>query len=146
MIRSTGVYAVYPRENMNFHYKTSVDLGEIPAKEFLEAEASRKSSLPGTSKSSASSNRSLNYHFDIMSVVDELKEKYKAYTYHMLTCNCNHFSNELVQRLFAGRRSLPGYVNRAAWFGSFFAPLVPFRYVTVGTPEGKEAEAEARVR
>jgi hypothetical protein len=37
-------------------------------------------------------------------------------------------------------------VNRAAWWGSWFAPLVPFRYVTVGTPEGKEEEVEARVR
>lgn len=64
----------------------------------------------------------------------------------MLTQNCNHFSNELIKRLFAGRQSIPGYVNRAAWFGSWFAPLVPFRYVTVGTPEGKEQEAEARVR
>lgn len=41
---------------------------------------------------------------------------------------------------------MPGYVNRAAWWGSFFAPLVPFRYCTVGTPEGKEVEAEARVK
>ena len=73
-----------------------------------------------------------------MPVVDELKDKFRAYKYHMLCNNCNHFSNELLLRLFAGTRGLPNWVNRAAWFGSWFAPMVPFRYVTVGTPEGKE--------
>ena len=73
---------------------------------------------------------------DIMTVIDELKDKYRAYKYHMLCRNCNHFSNELLLRLFAGRRGIPGWVNRAAWFGSWFASFVPFRYVTVGTPEG----------
>ena len=41
---------------------------------------------------------------------------------------------------------MPGYANRAAWFGSFFSCFVPFKYCTVGTPEGKEVEVEARVR
>lgn len=77
MIRSTGVYACYPKQNMNFFFKTSIDLGEIPAKEFLEAEAARKSSSTSYGKnqrSSTVSSRSLNYHMDIMGVVDDLKE------------------------------------------------------------------------
>ena len=91
---------------MNFYFKTSIDLGDIPAKEFLEAEAARKSSSTSYGKnqrSSMVSNRSLNYHIDIMGVVDDLKEEYKAYKYHMLCRNCNHFSNDLLLRLFAGR-------------------------------------------
>ena len=40
----------------------------------------------------------------LMSKEDELKEKYKAYKYHMLLNNCNHFSNELVKRLFANKK------------------------------------------
>ena len=52
MVRTTGVYACYPRENMNFTYKTSIDLGEIPDKEFMDAEARRRSSS-GFSKSSS---------------------------------------------------------------------------------------------
>lgn len=72
---------------MNFFYKTSIDLGEIPAKEFLEAEAARRStstSYDKSKRSSSSSSRSLNYHLDIMPVVDDLKDKYRAYKYHML--------------------------------------------------------------
>lgn len=94
MIRTTGVYATYPKGNANFHYKTTVDLGDIPVKEFLEAEAGKKSQPGGKPKVITS--RSLNYHGDIMPVIEELKDKYRAYTYHMLTNNCNHFSNELV--------------------------------------------------
>jgi len=149
MVRTTGVYPTYPRENANFYYKTSVDLGDIPAKEFIQAEADRRSKLPAQSspsRAAPNSSRSLNYYVDIMPVIEELKDKYRAYTYHMLCNNCNHFSDELLRRLFVNHRSLPGYVNRAAWFGSFFASVVPFRYVTVGTPEGKEAEVEARVK
>lgn len=64
MVRSTGVYACYPRENMNFTYKTSVDLGDIPDKEFLEAEANRRQS--GFSRSySQQSARKISYYSDI---------------------------------------------------------------------------------
>ena len=41
---------------------------------------------------------------DIYPIINELKEKYKAYKYHMLLNNCNHFSNELVKRLFANKK------------------------------------------
>ena len=87
---------------MNFFFKTSIDLGDIPAKEFLEAEAARKSSNNSFKKKPSVPLRSINYH-DVMSVIDELKDEFRAYKYHMLCMNCNHFSNELLLRLFANR-------------------------------------------
>jgi len=62
---------------MNFFFKTSIDLGEIPSKPFLESEAARRSGSStsyGGAKKSTVGNRSLNYHSDIMTVVDDLKE------------------------------------------------------------------------
>ena len=38
MVRGTGVYATYPKQNANFSYKLSIDMGEIPIQEFLVAE------------------------------------------------------------------------------------------------------------
>ena len=83
---------------------------------------------------------------DLLPIIEELKEKYKCYRYHMLLFNCNHFSDELVRRLTANRRGIPGWVNRAAFLGSWFHMFVPFKYVTVGTPEGKEREIEQKVK
>ena len=60
----------------------------------------------------------------------------------MILNNCNHFSNELVRRLFANKKQLPGYINRAAYIGSFLSCLIPFKWVTVGTLEGYEKEVE----
>ena len=66
-------------------------------------------------------------------------DKYRAYKYDMLVNNCNHFSDELIRILFNNRKSIPYYVNRAAWIGSWFHCIVPTKYVTV-CPEGREDE------
>lgn len=66
-------------------------------------------------------------------------DEYRAYRYDMLINNCNHFTNDFLGILTGNRRSLPGWVNRAAWFGSWFHCVVPVRFITV-SPEGMEHE------
>ena len=46
-------------------------------------------------------------------------------TYNILTRNCNHFSTELVDILFKGKRKMPKYINRLANFGSIFERIIP---------------------
>ena len=72
-------------------------------------------------------------------------DKYRAYKYNMLTNNCNHFSNEFVKILYKDRVSIPNYINRAAWLGSWFMCCVPTKYVIV-TPAGREEEAMALIK
>jgi hypothetical protein len=67
-------------------------------------------------------------------------DKYRANKYNLLLKNCNHFSDDFIKRLYAGKKRLPGYVNRAANIGSLVHCFVPTKYVTV-TPPGCEEEA-----
>lgn len=60
---------------------------------------------------------------DLDRVLDELREQFKGESYHLLTMNCNSFAEALLQRLVG--KSLPGYVNRMAYLGSFFSCLLP---------------------
>ena len=69
-------------------------------------------------------------------------DKYKACRYDMLLMNCNHFADEFVRRLYSGKKGIPSYINRAAWYGSFFHCLVPLKYLTV-IPEGCTEEQAA---
>eukprot|EP00191_Tetraselmis_sp_GSL018_P000103 CAMPEP_0177607354 /NCGR_PEP_ID=MMETSP0419_2-20121207/17872_1 /TAXON_ID=582737 /ORGANISM="Tetraselmis sp., Strain GSL018" /LENGTH=104 /DNA_ID=CAMNT_0019101929 /DNA_START=573 /DNA_END=887 /DNA_ORIENTATION=+ len=48
---------------------------------------------------------------------------YKGNTYHLLQRNCNHFSDELAQRLT--NRKLPGWVNRLAYIAVLLHCLLP---------------------
>lgn len=62
-----------------------------------------------------------------------LVQKYRASKYDLLTNNCNHFTDELLQILTAGRFRAPNYINRVANLGSIFHCLVPRRYL-ISTP------------
>lgn len=66
--------------------------------------------------------------------------RYTADSYDVLTNNCNHFTDELIKILTAGRHSIPKYLNRMAYIGSFFHCLVPQRYLNV-TPEPPTTES-----
>ena len=44
-IRGTGVYQIYPRTHEAFYFKCSIDLGNIPEKDFLKAEKKNRSSI-----------------------------------------------------------------------------------------------------
>ena len=63
----------------------------------------------------------------------------------MLLMNCNHFSDEVINRLFKGKRRLPPWINRAAYIGSWFHCVVPTKYIIV-TPAGQEDEAMANIQ
>ena len=82
-----------------------------------------------------SENGQINYDKDVWPIVEELSDKFRAYKYDMLVMNCNHFSDELIRRIFAGKRCLPGWINRAAYIGSWFHCVVPTKYIIV-TPAG----------
>lgn len=60
---------------------------------------------------------------DLETVVNSLRNTFKGTDYHLLTNNCNHFANALVTRLLG--REIPPFVNRMAYYGSFFACLLP---------------------
>lgn len=89
-----GVYSHPPKEASGARFREAVDYGNYA----------------GTSR-------------DLDRVLDELREHFKGENYHLLTMNCNSFSEALLQRLVG--KSLPGYVNRMAYLGSFFSCLLP---------------------
>ena len=53
----------------------------------------------------------------------ELDPEFGEEDYNILTRNCNHFANALVNKLTG--QNIPGYVNRLAFMGSFFSCLMP---------------------
>jgi deubiquitinase DESI2 len=120
-MRTTGVYQMTPKDHQVFNFKYSIDLGEIDTKEFFKKNYPTKS------------HQYINFNRDVWPILDELMAKYKANTYNMLLRNCNHFSDEFTRRLY--NKGIPSYINRAAWYGSFFHCLVPLKYLTV-IPEG----------
>lgn len=60
---------------------------------------------------------------DLDRALDELRDSFKGPSYHILTKNCNSFAEALVLRLL--NKSIPAYVNRMAFIGSFFSCLLP---------------------
>jgi len=60
---------------------------------------------------------------DLDRILDELRDSFKGSSYHVLTQNCNCFSDALVQRLL--NKPIPGFVNRLANIGAFFSCLLP---------------------
>ena len=139
-LRTTGVYQIMPRSHSSFEFKCSIDMGDIPADDFFQANNSRDHSR--RTRAGSANNGRISFDRDVWPILEELMDKYRANQYDMLKQNCNHFSDEFVRRLFAGQRGLPNYINRAAYIGSFLHCLVPTRYLTV-TPAGCEEEAAA---
>jgi hypothetical protein len=60
---------------------------------------------------------------DLEMVINGLRSQFKGSDYHLLNNNCNHFANVLVVRLLG--KEIPPFVNRMAYYGSFFACLLP---------------------
>jgi len=60
---------------------------------------------------------------DLDRILDELRDSFKGTNYHILTMNCNSFSEALVTRML--NKSIPGFVNRMAMIGSYFSCLLP---------------------
>ena len=131
LIKATGVYENYPKQHSAFDYKLTLEMGELSSDAFFMGKAQRHAAI--------------RFDRDIWPILEMLMDKYRAFKYDMLTNNCNHFTDEFIRILTNNRRSLPGWVNRAAWLGSWFHCFVPVRFVTV-CPEGQEVEGLMNVK
>ncbi|KAK3428960.1 hypothetical protein EUGRSUZ_E00380 [Eucalyptus grandis] len=60
---------------------------------------------------------------EFQSFMEHLCKKYHGDTYHLIAKNCNHFTDDVCKELTG--KSIPGWVNRLAWLGSFFNCLLP---------------------
>ncbi|KAJ6791031.1 deSI-like protein [Iris pallida] len=91
---SSGVFEVEPKSCPGFIYRRSVWLG--------------------TTDMSRSEFRLF---------LEQLSTKYHGNTYHLITKNCNHFTDDVCTRLTG--KPIPGWVNRLARVGSFCNCLLP---------------------
>ncbi|PPD94428.1 hypothetical protein GOBAR_DD08557 [Gossypium barbadense] len=55
--------------------------------------------------------------------MEELSQKYRGDTYHLVARNCNHFTDDVCMQLTG--KHIPGWVNRLARLGSFCNCLLP---------------------
>ncbi|KAK8449326.1 hypothetical protein SEVIR_7G199800v4 [Setaria viridis] len=60
---------------------------------------------------------------EFRSFIENLAGKYNGNMYHLISKNCNHFTDDVCKNLT--RKSIPGWVNRLARVGSFFNCLLP---------------------
>ncbi|XP_024979934.1 deSI-like protein At4g17486 isoform X1 [Cynara cardunculus var. scolymus] len=90
----SGVFEVEPKSCPGFIYRTSISLGHIG----MTAGEFRE-------------------------FIETMASDYHGDTYHLISKNCNHFTDDISQRL-TGKR-IPGWVNRLAKLGSLFSCLLP---------------------
>lgn len=62
-------------------------------------------------------------HSEFRLFMEQLSGKYHGDSYHLITKNCNHFTDDVCKRLTG--KSIPGWVNRLARLGSFCNCLLP---------------------
>ncbi|EPS71594.1 hypothetical protein M569_03166 [Genlisea aurea] len=91
---SSGIFEVEPRSCPGFIFRRSILLGNI---EMSPSE--------------------------FRTHMEHLSNKYHGDTYHLISKNCNHFTDDVCQQL-TGKR-IPGWVNRLARIGSFCNCLLP---------------------
>ncbi|KAG6393174.1 hypothetical protein SASPL_147409 [Salvia splendens] len=60
---------------------------------------------------------------EFRSFMEHLSNDYHGDTYNLISKNCNHFTDEVCQRITG--KSIPGWVNRLARMGSFCNCLLP---------------------
>ncbi|KAI9125794.1 hypothetical protein K1719_003212 [Acacia pycnantha] len=91
---ASGVFEVEPRKCPGFTFRCSVTLGQI------------------------------NMHpSEFRSFLENLASEYHGDTYHLISKNCNHFTDDVSYRL-TGKR-IPGWVNRLAKLGALCSCLLP---------------------
>ncbi|CAH1426455.1 unnamed protein product [Lactuca virosa] len=90
----SGVFEVEPKRCPGFSYRCSISLGHLSM--------------------SASEFREF---------IEAMASDYHGDTYHLISKNCNHFSDDISQRI-TGKR-IPGWVNRLAKIGALFSCLLP---------------------
>lgn len=79
---------------------------------------------------------------EVQKLVQQMGQQYKGNRYHLLQCNCNHFANDLCQRL-AGKPA-PSWINRLAGVAVALHCLLPTTWVPpLSTPNVAQLDARA---
>lgn len=91
---ASGVFEVEPRRCPGFVYRCSISLGHIT---MLQTE--------------------------FRTFIENVASEYHGDTYHLISKNCNHFTDDISWRL-TGKR-IPGWVNRLARLGALCSCLLP---------------------
>ncbi|KAE8670850.1 PPPDE thiol peptidase family protein [Hibiscus syriacus] len=60
---------------------------------------------------------------EFRSFIEDVASEYHGDTYHLISKNCNHFTDDMALRLMG--KSIPGWVNRMARLGSLCSCLLP---------------------
>ena len=63
---------------------------------------------------------------DIENIILQLHPKFQGSDYHVINNNCNAFADEFLKKLLG--IGSPAYVNRMAFYGSFFTCFMPDSY------------------
>ncbi|KDP32364.1 hypothetical protein JCGZ_13289 [Jatropha curcas] len=90
----SGVFEVEPRSCPGYIYRSSITLGKI--------------NMPPT---------------EFRTFIETVASEYHGDTYHLISKNCNHFTDDMAYRLLGKR--IPGWVNRLARLGSLCSCLLP---------------------
>lgn len=85
----SGVFEVEPKSCPGFVYRCSIPLGHV-------------------TKSPS----------EFREFIENVASEYHGDTYHLISKNCNHFTDDISQRLTG--KSIPGWVNRLARLGAYF--------------------------
>lgn len=91
---ASGVFEVEPRCCPGFIYRCSIPLGRISMSQS-----------------------------EFRSFIEQVASEYHGDTYHLITKNCNHFSDDISFRLTG--KKIPGWVNRLARTGAVCSCLLP---------------------
>lgn len=89
----SGVFEVEPKSCPGFIYRSSILLGRI--------------NMP---------------YSEFREFIENVASEYHGDTYHLISKNCNHFTDDMAQRLIG--RHIPGWVNRMARLGTLILPIV----------------------
>ncbi|XP_059433420.1 deSI-like protein At4g17486 isoform X1 [Corylus avellana] len=91
---ASGVFEVEPKSCPGFIYRSSISLGRITM-------------LPS----------------EFRTFIENAASEYHGDTYHLISKNCNHFTDDISWRLTG--KHIPGWVNRLARLGSLCSCLLP---------------------
>ncbi|KAJ9551093.1 hypothetical protein OSB04_015138 [Centaurea solstitialis] len=90
----SGVFEVEPKSCPGFIYRCSIPLGHV--------------SISPT---------------EFRNFIETVASEYHGDTYHLISKNCNHFTDDICQRLTG--KGIPGWVNRLAKVGAVCSCLLP---------------------
>ncbi|XP_058206808.1 deSI-like protein At4g17486 isoform X1 [Rhododendron vialii] len=90
----SGVFEVEPKSCPGFIFRCSIPLGHIK--------------MPPSA---------------FRTFIESVASEYHGDSYHLITKNCNHFTDDIVFRMTG--KHIPGWVNRLAWLGNVCSCLLP---------------------